>query len=103
VPSSIYGTAGSDGPLHEDNDDDATVARPVIVDGTPVKIPQVKEARKIAGSVVAASSSQGFSVFAKGFLVLGVVAGCYGFVKLASPRRSSVAGRHGAYESKAYP
>jgi len=82
-------------------DDEVTVERPVIVDGTPKKIQQ-NEARKV-NAAAALATSGGMSMVVKIFLILGVILGCVGFVKMYSPRKSSVAGRHGAYVSRAYP
>jgi hypothetical protein len=77
--------------------------RPIIVNGKPHKVIQetAKQARKVVPSL--AKSTGGLGMITKLCLILLVIAGCYGFVRLYSPRRSSVAGRHGAYESKAYP
>jgi len=82
------------------------VERPIIVNGKPHKVVQAvaDKAAKVVPSL--AKPVGGLSIGMKVFLILVVIAGCYGFLQMYKPRRSSVAGRHGAYgsyESKAYP
>jgi len=105
--ASLNGTAESDGSLDEgDEVDELSVERPIIVNGKPHKLVQAVSDKAGKGLPSLPKPARGLSIAMKFFLICVVIAGCYGFIQMYKPRRSSVAGRHGAYgsyESKAYP
>lgn len=91
------GYEGTAEPAVELNED---VERPVF-EAEKVHEPVQEEKIETAG-VPADLSTEDLSLFTKLIIFAVIVAGCFGFVKSRSPRRSP-AGRHGAYEKGGLP
>jgi hypothetical protein len=67
----------------------------VVLDEEPVA---TYEALKDGGALGKDLSTEDLSLITKFGILAVVVAACYAFVRSRSPRRTALAGRHGAYE-----
>ena len=89
------GTAESDGPLDEDDDEKVVLA--THEDLGEATFQEQKGASLSDLSTADLSLVTKFGIFAV------IVAACYAFVRSRGPRRVGPAGRHGAYEKGGLP
>lgn len=94
----LEGTAEAAVPLNEDPVEDATAKAGSVVDDAAAKAGEKVEGLKQAASDATGASADGLSLMAKLVGAAVIVGACVAFIRAFSPRRTGMAGRHGAYE-----
>lgn len=88
----IEGSAEPSEPLNED-----TMGHVNAAVGETVEKPLHQHQEEVVAEL-GDPASVGLGLMTKVLIFVAIIGVCFGFVKLNSPRRTGVAGRHGAYE-----